>query len=176
MAEIPKDWKVAAATEEEIDFILYDLVASGTTASAEKIFFNQNRSTSGLAVTNMEIAGQLPSTHRFLIKKLGLLIDVNAAAGDSADVLDSAITELYINNKLIFSAPSPIFALPIDISTTRTAEVGGAAGQVEFELDKYVTIQGGTPFKVSMTIGKTAASASTDLTYLLRGKLIRPSA
>jgi len=176
MAEIPKEWKPAGTGEEEIDYCLYDLVASGTSASASLTFFNHTRGTDGLAVTNMEIAAQLPSRQRFLLKKIALLVDVNAAAGDSADVQDAASMEFYINNKLVYCAPSPIFGVPVAISQTRTAELGGSVNMVEFELEKYLVIDGGVSFKLVMMIGKTAVSASTDLTWILRGRLVRPAA
>jgi hypothetical protein len=173
--EIPKEWKPAGAGEEEIDFTLYDLTASGTTPSATLTFFNHNRGTDGLAVTNMELAGQLPATQRFLIKKMQLLVDVEAAAGDSADVLDAAVAELYINNKLMYSIPAAVLATGVTPSQTTTATVGPAVNMYEFEFDKAIVLNGGVPFKVSMLIGKTAVSASTDLTYMLRGRLVRPA-
>lgn len=172
--EMPKEWKPAAGGEEELDFVLYDLVASGTTASAKLTFFNQNEASNGIAVTNMPMNGQLPSSQRFLIKAIELLIDVNAAAGDSADVLDAAIIDVKINNERKFSIPAIRCAVPVNASITRTAELGGALGFVPFELDKAIAIPGGVPFAVEMTIGKTAASAGTDITMLLRGRLVRP--
>jgi len=173
MVEIPKEWKPAGAGEEEIDYCLYDLVASGTTASVDVTFFNHTRSGDGVAVTNTELAGQLPATQRFLIKNMELLVDVNAAAGDSADVLDAAVLELYINNKLYYSAPGIIFSQTTHRSTTGTAELGGSVNNVRFEFDKAIALIGGVPFKAVMRIGKSAVSASTDLTVMLRGRLIR---
>jgi hypothetical protein len=173
MAEIPKEWKPAAIGEEEIDYVLYDLNASGTTASATLTFFDTTEAASGKAVSNMETGGQLPSTQRFLVKRIELLVDVNAAAGDSADVLDSAVLEFYIANKRILGAPAALFSVPVATSQTRTAELGGAVNQVQFELDKYIALPGGTPFRVEMLIGKTAVSATTDLTVMLKGRLVR---
>ena len=175
MPEIPKEWKTAGGGEEELDYIFYDLTASGTTASATLTFFDTSESASGKAVCNMEIAGQLPSTQRFLIKKIEVLIDVNAAAGDSADVLDAAILEMYVQNKRLWGAPAIYHAPPVHTSITRTAELGGAVRIESFEFDKYVALNGGVPFRVEMLIGKTAVSASTDITILLRGRLVRPA-
>jgi len=174
MGEVPKEWKGAGTGEEEIDWVWYDLVASGTTASATKTFFNHSKGADGLAVTNMEIAGQLPSSQRFLIKSIELLVDVNAASGDAADVLDSAVLELYISGRKMFSAPAAYFLTPIATSQTTTADTGTAHRKVPFELDKYIVLNGGTDFRVDVLIGKTAPSASTDLTVLLRGRLVRP--
>jgi hypothetical protein len=173
--EVPKEWKSAGSGEEEIDYILFDLVASAHSGSETLTFFNHNRSTSTLAVTNLELAGQLPATQRFLIKSIQLLVDVNAAAGDSADELDAAAAELFINNKSMFCAPAAIFSVPVSISTNRTAEVGGAVNMTGFELDKGLVLQGGVPFKLVMLNGKTASSANTDHTFMLRGRLVRPS-
>ena len=175
MAEIPKEWKPAGAGEEELDYILYDLVASAHSGSETLTFFNHSQGTSGLAVTNMQLAAQLPAKQRFLLKSIQLLIDVNAAAGDSADEMDAAAAELYVNNKIMFSAPAAIFSVPVSISTTRTAEVGGAVNMAQFELDKAIVIEGGVPLKLVMLNGKTASSANTDHTFMLRGRLVRPS-
>jgi len=173
--EIPKEWKPAGTGEEELDYVLYDVVASGTSASVTKTFFNHNEAEDGLAVTNMPIPGQLPSTQRFLVKSIQLLIDVNAAAGDSADVLDGAVTEFKINNRRVYCCPSALLAVPVATSQTRTAELGGAVNNVEPKLDKAIVIPGGVPFKIEMLLGKTAPSASTDLTYILKGRLVRPA-
>jgi hypothetical protein len=123
----------------------------------------------------MNVSGQLPAKHRFLVKKIQLLVDVEAAAGDSADELDAAAAELYVNNKVVYSAPAAIFSMPVSISTNRTAEVGGAVNMTDAGLDKYIVIEGGVPFKISMLNGKTAASANTDHTFMLFGRLVRPS-
>lgn len=175
MGEIPKEWKPAGTGEEELDYVLYDLNASGTTASATLTFFDTTESASGKAVSNMEIGGQLPSTQRFLIKKIELLVDVNAAAGDSADVLDAAVLELYIQNKRMLSSPALVFAVNQAASITRTAELGGALSYWDPERDKYIVLNGGVPFRVEMLIGKTAVSATTDLTVMLKGRLVRPA-
>jgi len=174
VVDIPREWKPLGTGEEEIDYCVYHLLASGTTASAVLTFFTGTRAANGLAVTNMEQAGQFPSATRFLVKEIQLLTDVNAAAGDSADVLDAAALELYVANKLMYSAPAPVFATNVTPSYTTTATIGSAVNMIKFELDRGIVINGGTPFRAEMLIGKTAVSASTDLTVLLRGHLIRP--
>jgi hypothetical protein len=123
----------------------------------------------------MEMAGQFPSSSRFLVKGIELLIDVEAAAGDAADVLDAAVLELYVANKLMFSAPAAYFATTVTPAQTTTATIGPAVNMAKFELDRGIVINGGTAFRVEMLIGKTAVSASTDLTVILRGHLIRPA-
>lgn len=172
--EIPKEWKPAATGEEELDYFLYDLVASGTTASAKLTFFNQNEASNGIAVTNMPMNGQLPSTQRFLVKAIEVLIDVNAAAGDAADVLDAAVIDLKINNERKISLPAIRCSVPVSSTITQTATLGNAISFAPFELDKGLVIMGGIPFAVEMTVGKTAASATSDITMMLRGRLVRP--
>lgn len=173
MSETPSEWKPASSGEEELDYILYDLVASAHSGSESLTFFNHSRSTSTLAVTNMEIAGQLPSSQRFLIKKIQLQVDVLAAANDAAEELDAAAAELSINNKVVFSAPATVFCTSFIPAITTTATVGPAMNVVEFELDKYIVLNGGVPFKIVMLNGKTASSANTDHTFILRGRLVR---
>lgn len=176
VTEIPKEWKGAIATEEEIDYCLFDLTASAHTGSETLTFFNHTRSGSGLAVTNMELAGQLPATQRFLLKSIQLLIDVNAAVGDAADEMDAAVAELSINNKLVYSIPAILLATTVTPAVTTTATLGPAMNMVPFELDKGIVIQGGVPFKVTLLNGKTASSANTDHTFILRGRLVRSAA
>jgi len=173
--EIPKEWKPSGSGEEEIDYCLFDLVADTHAGSETITFFNHTRSGNGLAVTNSELAGTLPANQRMLIKSMELLMDVNAATGDSADSLDASATELYINNKLMYSIPSIMLSQTAHRSTNGTAELGGSINNVRFEFDKAIVLQGGEPFKVTVLTGKTAASANDDWTIMLRGRLVRSS-
>jgi len=175
MVELPKEWKAASTNEEELDYAVYDLVATGTTASVTLTFFTHNKATNGLAISNMEQSGQFPSGSRFLVKEIQLLTDIEAAVGDSADVLDAAVLELYVANKLMYSAPAPIFCTNLSPAFNTTATLGPAVNMVKFDLDRGIVINGGTAFRVEMLIGKTAVSAATDLTVILRGHLIRPT-
>jgi len=173
MVEIPKDWKPAGAGEEEIDYCLFDLVTDTHAGSETITFFNHNRSTSGLAVTNMENAGSLPAGQRFLLKGIQVQFDVNAAAGDAADSLDASALELYINNKLMYAVPTIAVTTTAIPATTTTATIGPGVNFQTPELDKAIVIQGGVPFKVTILTGKTAASANGDWTVLLKGHLVR---
>lgn len=173
MTEIPKEWKTAGAGEEELDYILFDLVASGTIASAKLTFFNHNEAEDGIQVSNMPMDAQLPSTQRFLVKGIELIVDTMAAVGDSAKVLDGAVIDFKINNERKISFPAIRCVSPVTTNITKVDDTGGAVGYFPFELEKALVIDGGVPFAVEMVIGKTAVSASTDLTVLLRGRLVR---
>lgn len=173
VVEIPKEWKPAGAGEEELDYILYDLVPSGTTPSAKLTFFNNDEASNGIQVTNLPMSGQLPSTQRFLVKEIRVVIDPEAVVGDRLDVLDAAVIDLKVNNERKFScfaveALGNFAFLPSGVTST----VEGVQGK-PFELDKGIIIDGGVPFSVEFTVGKTAASASTDIYVMLRGRLVR---
>jgi len=161
---------------EQIDWVLYHTKASGTNASAELTFFDDSESNSGLQVTNMEVRGQLPSSQRFTIDKIKVLLDVEAATGDVKDLLDSAVLELNVNNRRMLIAPLIEFCGGVNLNPETTASTTDDARTIgpEFELKKPLQIPGGVPFNVKITIGKTAPSASSDITVMLKGILERP--
>lgn len=164
------------SNEEMTDWIYYDLVASGTTASAKKTFFTHKEGTDGLAVTNLPTEGQLPSTERMSVESIQLVIDPEAADGDMKDLLDAAVLEFYIAGKRKYSAPAKLFCAnswfaPGTAATT--VDKPGLAG-TPLKFDIPFGLNGGTSFKVEVTIGKTAASATTDITVCLVGKIIKP--
>jgi len=173
--EIPKEWKPAGAGEEELDYVLYHIKGSGTNASATLQFFNVDEATDGIAVTNMPLKSQLPSTQRFLVKEIRINLDPISAGTDINSVLDNAILDFYIQNKRVLCLPaiecvSPAHIIPSGV----TQDEDRVAGE-GFKLDRAVMIPGGTTFRVEFTVGKTAPSASTDIYVELRGRLVRPA-
>lgn len=167
------------ANEEVMDWVLYDLVVSGTTASAKKTFFNNTEAGQGIAVTNMETAGQLPSSQRMQIEGIEVILDVEAATGDVRDLLDAAVLDFYINNKRVMSAPLSQFPPAGRIQSLTRGSTDGDFSELDGPAHKFqnpVGLLGGVPFKVDVTIGKTAASATSDITVMLRGQLIRSKA
>lgn len=176
MAVNPKDWKDAAGGEEQISYVLYDVNASTTTGSTTLTFFNNTEAGQSLDVTNMQIAGQLPASHRFLLKEIRANFDPESATNDIKDLTDRATIEIVVNNKRMFTAPllevmSPNAFLPQ--GATETISHQSAIG---FALDRYLAVPGSTPFKVVVVTGDTAASASQDIYVVLLGDLVRPSA
>jgi len=161
---------------ETIDWVFYDLVASGTTESVKKTFFSHDEPSDGLQVTNMPIAGQIPSTQKFELHSIEFIPDVEAATGDLKDLLDAAVLELYVNEKRMLSAPLIMFCANsylIPMSTESTVDKPQLAG-TPYKLEKPITISGGDSIKVEVTIGKTAVSASMDMIVCLKGLLTRP--
>ena len=159
-----------------LDWVFYDLVASGTNASAKLTFFSHDEPSDGLQVTNMPIAGQIPANQKFELHSIEVILDPEAATGDVRDLLDAAVLEFYINEKRMLSAPLIMFCANshlIPNSTESTVDKPSLAG-TPYKLEKPITINGGDSIKVEVTIGKTAPSASTDITVCLKGILTRP--
>jgi len=175
MAEVPKEWKPAGAGEEELDWMFYDMESSTTNASTKLVFFDQTESADSLDETNMQTAGQLPQSQRFLVKEIHVLYDPNAAADDVGDVEDGATLELKINNKRVLVGPLAMF------KTSQTYYPPGVTTEVHypvgqpFKLDRYIVINGGVPFSVEVVTGNTTPSAAVDIYVVLRGRLVRPA-
>jgi len=167
---------------ETIDWVLYDHGAPSHAASATVTLFDQAESaaTNTYQDTNMPIAGQLPTTQKMVVHKLGVIFDWGAAvanATEESDFLDQGTLELKIADRRMFIAPLHILLAPsqfacIDIA----AGASVSSNQVNwFELKNPITLNGGVPFSVEITQGLTDTTADCTIGVVLVGELTRPS-
>ena len=175
MARTPTDWKDAGAGEEQLTQPLYDTTLSGTAADADILFFNKSESADNREVTNLQQAGQIPPSQRFLIKRIVAFFNDVSAAADELNVCDRGIFELLINNKRVLIIPLRlIIGEAISLPSGVTQDESFVAGKT-FELESYIYLKGGVPLSGVLNTGKTAAGVTTALTIALLGELVRPS-
>ena len=174
MARIPTDWKDAGSGEEQLTQPLFDTTLSGTAADADILFFDKSEAANNREVTNLQQAGQIPPSQRFLIKKVVAFFNDVSAAGDEINICDRGVFELLINNKRTLIAPLRILigemtTLPAGVTLDESFVVGKG-----LELDSYIHLKGGVPLSAIINVGKTAAGVSTAITIALMGELVRP--
>ena len=173
MPRYPNGWEDASQGEEQLDYVLYDTELSTTNANTALALFGSDIQTDGLDETNMEIRGQLPSSQRFLIKKIAVHMNDVAASADVENILDRASFELRVNQRRYLTCPLR------EVMSEKTVVPAGATqdeqyfvGQT-FELENYIMLAGGTPFVVNLETGETAPGVSTAITVCLIGELVR---
>ena len=175
MARTPADWKDAGAGEEQLTQPLYDTTLSGTGADTDILFFNKSESADNREVTNLQQAGVLPTSQRFLMKGIVAFFNDLSAAADELNICDRGIFELLLNNKRILITPLRMLigehtSLPSGVTQDESFVVGK-----KFELESYIHIKGGVPISGVLNTGKTAAGTTTAITIALLGELVRPS-
>lgn len=173
--EMPKDWKGAGSGEEEIDWLLYDTEGGYDSANATLVYFDQAESSVGLDETNMPVAGQLPSSQRFLIKEIHFFINDVVASADAHNIMDRSYLELKINNKRMLAGPLRMF---VGGGTVVNAAVTQDEDQITgegFKLDKGIVINGGDNFVVETDSGETSMGTDAECAVVLRGRLVRPA-
>ena len=175
MAKIPKAWKEAGAGEEQIDWFLYHVEASGTTAELEITLFDKTESADGKDETNMSQAGVLPTTQRFLVKEIRINLDPISAATDVQKLLDRGVFELLINSKRMFIAPAIEILSPGAIIPAGVTQAVDHAVGMGHKLENYIMIPGGVNFSAIFRTGATVASATQDIYVSLIGELVRPA-
>ena len=173
MVRYPKGWEDADDNEEQITTTLYDTELSTTAANTSLTLFDNTEQGSGLDDTNMQIASQLPSTQRFLVKAISAHFNDVLAATDAENLLDRASFELRINNWRMFSAPlreimSEKTVIPSGVTQDEQYFIGKT-----YPLENYIMIPGGTTFNATIETGETAAGVSTAITVVLHGELVR---
>lgn len=163
------------------DWVLYDHGAPTHAASATVTLFDQAESaaTNTYQDTNMPLANQLPTTQKFVIHKIGVIFDWEAAitnAGEEVDALDQGILELKIAEKRVFIAPIHIvMAAGQQASADIAAGANISSNAVNwFEFKHPILIPGGTPFKVVITQGLTDTAADITFGVCLVGELTTP--
>jgi len=175
MVTIPKTWKDAGADEEQLSWVLFDVQSSTTTANTVLNFLSRSEGAQNKRTTNMPIAGQLPSTQRFLLKKIRLMTDSEFnTTTDVNDVMDGGSIEVTLNNKRMIHAPlRAALGLYTKIGST-TADADTLPQGEGIDLDPYLVIPGGSNVNVEVITGDTAPTAANQLTVMLIGELVRP--
>lgn len=173
MVRYPENWQDAQSGEEQLDYVLYDSELSTTNANTALSLFGSDIQTDGLDQTNMEIRGQLPSSQRFLIKKIAVHFNDVLASTDAENILDRASFELRVNQRRYLTCPlrevmSEKSVIPAGVTQDEQYFMGKT-----YELENYIMLAGGTPFVVNLETGETAAGASTEITVCLIGELVR---
>ena len=169
---------------ETISWVYYHGQDLGTSAGTKTFFqTDKHAATNGLADTNMEVAGQLPSANKFVIKKISVIPSPNEDPADILAALSEAVLQLNIAGK-------PYLEIPV-VECIKGA--GGAASAALYgqasatEIDRYspggdgykldipITLMGGVAFDVKITF-VNAPSTSCFVYVCLHGDLTRPTA
>ena len=173
MVRYPNGWEDAKDGEEQIDWVAYDSELSTTNANTSLSLFGSDIQTDGLDQTNMEVRGQLPSSQRFLVKKIAVHMNDVPASTDIEAILDRGSFELRVNQRRYLTCPLR------EVMSEKTVIPAGATQDEQyfmgktFELENYIMIPGGTAFVVNIETGETAPGASTEITVCLIGELVR---
>jgi len=174
MATTPASWKAAAAGEEELDYVLFDVQSSTTTANTVLNFFSRAESAQNKRTTNMPLASNLPSTQRFLVREVQLVGDSEfSTATDQSDAFDGGSVELTINKRRYLHGDMRCFLGPgmrVPPGVTNVDESFSGTG---FKLERGIVLPGGTEFNVEVITGDTAPTAAQQLTVRLIGTLVR---
>ena len=176
MGEIPKEWKPAGTGEEEFDIPLYDTEGGLNAADTNIQFFDQGEAAVGIDETNMPKASELPSTQRFLVKKIEVFVNDVSAAADEHTMLDRSVLEMKINSKRVFVAPLRLLMGGATVLPAGVTQDEDHVAGFGYDLDRYIVIPGGTQFSVVIETAQTATGADMELTVALRGRWVRPAA
>jgi len=158
----------------KVDWVWYhkqSISSSGTTT-----YFNTDEATSGTNVTNMKMAGQLPSAEKFTIKSIQVFFDPADAVDDIETLLGNTVLELVIGEETKIKAP--LFHFVPQGNITGYAALYGQASETErsaaglggtvWTFENPIVLPGGVGFKVDLHVG-TAPSAAVDVTVSLVG-------
>jgi hypothetical protein len=161
---------------EDIRFMLYDTWQPGVTASAQQVLFQVAQgadSTHTESFTNMRGSGSLPSQEKMVVDKISVIVDKALAIADLTKWIYGSILEIRVSDFSRIKGPVAKF---IDASAWSGSVIEAAAADTPtvglvgdgYELDKFIEINGGTPFKVLLT-QNLALSAATNIKVVLEG-------
>ena len=164
---------------ETLDWVYYDSVSSGVTASADIVFFAQSESGTNKQTTNMPVVGKLSESEEMVIKEIGVFVETDTEFQDATKIYERAVAEFLINNNRVLMAPLFLFAPPQHISLDSPTldqgaltSIGGMVGTA-FILKYPIKLLMGSSFKLVVRVGETQAGTASDLKAYIRGLLTR---
>jgi len=138
------------------------------TAAGTTVFFDESEAAKGRTITNMKMAGQLPSGESFLIKSIQLFIDSIEDYTDAQKLLSKSIVMLEIGEERKFIAPSSFFVPQGSLQGSVSAgglttgvpiDLHGVQGAV-YEFNIPIELPGGVGFKVELETTQTLGAAT----------------
>lgn len=164
---------------EQLDWVYYDSVSSGTSASTELTFFNQTEGGTNIQTTNMSKAGGLPGNETFEVHEVIAYLESDTEHADLVKIMDKAVLKLQIGDDIVLQAPMICFAPNAYLhSTTPTLDQGALTSISSttgegFKLNIPITIPKGASFKVVIKIGEGSTPTASDIKVALKGILAR---
>lgn len=164
---------------EELDWVYYDSVSSGTAASAVKTFFAQSEAATNKQTTNMPVAGKLSPSEEFIVHEIAIYPETDILHSDLVKRYDRCVFEFLINNNRVLAGPTLLMAPAGFISWSKSTDTIGAISTFAgvkggpFILNHPIVIPPGAPFAVKVTVGHAATGTAVDIKVALRGILRR---
>lgn len=168
------------------DWVMYSSNAiNSSTAKTEIELFQESESEAGDGKneTNMQVAGQLPANQKFEIHRIEVYLDEGAleeaTVSDTFDFTHMANIEVQVNNRRMFICPLKHLigqGILSHAHTTANEATIGVGAAIPHEFKYPIVINGGDSFKVVLTSGVTATTASAvDIQVALIGVLTTPT-
>lgn len=168
------------------DWVLYssNAVNSSTAKTAVELFQEAESTADDKAnETNMPLAGMLPANQSFKINRIEVYWDEaaleEATVSDTFDFSHMATLEVKVNDQRVFMCPLKHLLGQGFLShahTTANEATIGVGATVPHEFKHPIEIKGGDAFKVIVTSGVTATTATAvDIQVALIGELTTPS-
>lgn len=166
----------------DLSWMLYDTALFGTVDNTPHTLFQVAEGGDATHVadfTNMRGFGVLPSTEKFVARKIGVALETNATESDAEDWFLDGYLRLYLANNVVFQAPT--LALISNTGFNGHFAQAAAANRAligrngnGYELDPQLVIGGGVLFKVELYQGTVVAANNTRVKVMLDGILTRP--
>ena len=166
----------------DYSYPIYDTALFGTTDNTTHVLFQIGEGGDATHVsdfTNMRGNGTFPQLEKFLIRKIGIMLETNATESDAEDWTLDGFLRMYLSNQIIFQAPLQMLVMNTSYSghfTQAAAATRALIGRdgMGYMVDPMVLVRGGEAFKVEVYQGTVVAAANTRVKVILDGVLTRP--
>ena len=152
------------------DWVVYDNVASGTSATSIK-FFNDDEATSGVYNTDMPTSSQLD--YDFEVHEIILRPSSDIARADLLKLVEGSVVKMKISDTDVLKVPTFMCLGDFHFSTEGTVASGEIMSASNysggFVLREPLRIPRDTKFEVSLEL-ESALGTDTDLICCLRGR------
>lgn len=151
------------------DWVVYDVEASGTSATTIT-FFNDDEGSSGVYNTNMPQKAQLD--YDFTVTEITLRPSTDIARADLLKLVEGSVLRFRISDTDVLKVPTFLCLGDFHFSTEGTVGTGEIMNAANygggFKLTEPITIPANTTFKVELVL-ESALGTDTDLICVLRG-------
>lgn len=162
----------------DLSYIMYDSIDFGSAVGQQTLFQVPQ---GGDAIhtesfTNSRGSGQFPSGEKFVIKKIGFVVDYNLSDADLIDFMNLSTFEIRVNDTTYFKCPLQCILAYSGYSgylgqASAASLVAIGPSGVPYQLEIPITINGGDSFKVLVYQGTPLSGASRRFKVILEGIL-----
>lgn len=158
----------------DYSYVIFDSANFGASANAESILFQTVQggdATHNEPYTNARGSGQFPPGEKFLVKRVGLMVDKVTNKADVQNMFVTSVFQLDVANVTVLKIPGQLAvarsaysgsALEATIVDTMTVGLMGDG----YMLDLPITINGGIPFRVRLLSGQAVTASSLVKAFL----------